>query len=93
MKGKWRTKCVCLLLIYMATLFQESLKRMRLIDDRIVNALNTTVPTQSFAGQVDVTKECKRLYGEVRTKRGGGYNNSSLSLQTKCICFCLLFSD
>ena len=49
------------------TLFQESLKRMRLIDDRIVNALNTTIPTQTFAGQVDVTKECKRLYEEVRT--------------------------
>ncbi|KAL8615475.1 hypothetical protein ACOMHN_053811 [Nucella lapillus] len=45
--------------------FEESLKRMRLIDDRIVNALNTTVPTQSFAEQVDATKQCKRLYEEL----------------------------
>ncbi|KAK7494553.1 hypothetical protein BaRGS_00014206 [Batillaria attramentaria] len=45
--------------------FQETLKRMRLIDDRIVNALNTTVPTQSFARQVDATKQCKCLYEEM----------------------------
>ncbi|XP_076444469.1 protein MIX23-like [Babylonia areolata] len=45
--------------------FQESLKRMRLIDDRIINALNTTVPTQSFAHQVDATKECKHLYEQL----------------------------
>ncbi|CAG04239.1 unnamed protein product, partial [Tetraodon nigroviridis] len=41
---------------------QEMLKVMRTIDDRIVHALNTTVPTVSFSGKVDATKTCKQLY-------------------------------
>ncbi|XP_028825742.1 protein MIX23 isoform X2 [Denticeps clupeoides] len=35
---------------------------MRTIDDRIVHALNTTVPTASFSGKVDATQTCKELY-------------------------------
>ncbi|KAF6727275.1 Coiled-coil domain-containing protein 58 [Oryzias melastigma] len=35
---------------------------MRTIDDRIVHALNTTVPTVSFSGKVDATQTCKQLY-------------------------------
>ncbi|XP_045924114.1 protein MIX23 isoform X2 [Micropterus dolomieu] len=35
---------------------------MRNIDDRIVHALNTTVPTVSFSGKVDATQTCKQLY-------------------------------
>uniref|UniRef100_H3ABQ8 Protein MIX23 n=1 Tax=Latimeria chalumnae TaxID=7897 RepID=H3ABQ8_LATCH len=42
--------------------FQEILKVMRQIDDRIVHELNTTVPTASFAGKVDATQTCKQLY-------------------------------
>lgn len=38
---------------------------MRTIDDRIVHALNTTVPTVSFSGKVDATKTCKQLYESV----------------------------
>ena len=38
---------------------------MRTIDDRIVQALNTTIPTDSFAGQVDAKRQCKQLYEEV----------------------------
>ncbi|XP_070189639.1 protein MIX23-like isoform X2 [Littorina saxatilis] len=38
---------------------------MRLIDDKIVYALNTSIPTQSFEGKVDASKECKRLYEEL----------------------------
>ena len=38
---------------------------MRTIDDRIVQALNTTVPTDSFAGQIDAKRQCKQLYEEV----------------------------
>uniref|UniRef100_A0A3Q3IR69 Protein MIX23 n=2 Tax=Monopterus albus TaxID=43700 RepID=A0A3Q3IR69_MONAL len=41
---------------------QEVLKVMRNIDDRIVHALNTTVPTVSFSGKVDATQTCKQLY-------------------------------
>ncbi|XP_008306189.1 protein MIX23 isoform X2 [Cynoglossus semilaevis] len=41
---------------------KEVLKSMRTIDDRIVHALNTTVPTISFSGKVDATQTCKQLY-------------------------------
>uniref|UniRef100_A0A3P9M8W3 Protein MIX23 n=1 Tax=Oryzias latipes TaxID=8090 RepID=A0A3P9M8W3_ORYLA len=44
------------------SLFQEVLKVMRTIDDRIVHALNTTVPTVSFSAKVDATQTCKQLY-------------------------------
>ncbi|XP_069491916.1 protein MIX23 isoform X1 [Ambystoma mexicanum] len=42
--------------------FQETLKTMRMIDDRIVHGLNTTIPTVSFAGKVDASQTCKQLY-------------------------------
>ncbi|XP_038076106.1 coiled-coil domain-containing protein 58-like isoform X2 [Patiria miniata] len=38
---------------------------MRTIDDKIIYALNTTVPTQSFAGQVDAKETCKDLYSQL----------------------------
>ncbi|XP_032753358.1 coiled-coil domain-containing protein 58-like [Rattus rattus] len=41
--------------------FQELLKVMRTIDDRIVHELNTTFPT-SFAGKIDASQTCKKLY-------------------------------
>ncbi|XP_006627802.1 protein MIX23 [Lepisosteus oculatus] len=44
------------------SMFQEVLKAMRTIDDRIVHELNTTVPTASFKGKVDATQTCKQLY-------------------------------
>ncbi|XP_004081117.1 coiled-coil domain-containing protein 58 [Oryzias latipes] len=44
------------------SLFQEVLKVMRTIDDRIIHALNSTVPTVSFSGKVDATQTCKQLY-------------------------------
>lgn len=44
------------------SMFQEVLKVMRTIDDRIVHALNTTVPTVSFSGKVDATETCRQLY-------------------------------
>uniref|UniRef100_A0A2I2ZG93 Uncharacterized protein n=1 Tax=Gorilla gorilla gorilla TaxID=9595 RepID=A0A2I2ZG93_GORGO len=43
-------------------MFQELLKVMRTIDDRIVHELNTTVPTASFAGKIDASQTCKQLY-------------------------------
>ncbi|XP_015282887.1 PREDICTED: coiled-coil domain-containing protein 58 [Gekko japonicus] len=42
--------------------FQELLRVMRTIDDRIVHELNTTVPTTSFEGKVDASQTCKELY-------------------------------
>ncbi|XP_061876675.1 protein MIX23 [Entelurus aequoreus] len=43
-------------------MFQEVLKAMRTIDDRIVHSLNTSVPTVSFSDKVDATQTCKQLY-------------------------------
>lgn len=43
-------------------MFQEVLKVMRTIDDHIVHALNTTLPTVSFSGKVDATQTCRQLY-------------------------------
>ncbi|XP_048676023.1 protein MIX23 isoform X4 [Caretta caretta] len=42
--------------------FQDLLRVMRTIDDRIVHELNTTLPTASFAGKVDANQTCKELY-------------------------------
>ncbi|MGH0183852.1 UNVERIFIED_CONTAM: hypothetical protein FKN15_012938 [Acipenser sinensis] len=42
--------------------FQETLRLMRTIDDRIIHKLNTTLPTVSFEGKVDATETCKQLY-------------------------------
>ncbi|XP_073929372.1 protein MIX23 isoform X1 [Castor canadensis] len=47
--------------------FQELLKVMRTIDDRIVHELNTTVPTASFAGKIDASQTCKQLYESLMT--------------------------
>ncbi|NP_001290947.1 coiled-coil domain-containing protein 58 [Esox lucius] len=44
------------------SMFQEVLKTMRSIDDRIVHSLNTTVPTASFSSRVDASQTCKQLY-------------------------------
>lgn len=52
---------------------------MRTIDDRIVHALNTTVPTVSFSGKVDAAKTCKQLYESV-----------SVAATTLMTCLCLV---
>ncbi|KAJ6658278.1 hypothetical protein lerEdw1_020550, partial [Lerista edwardsae] len=51
---------------------QELLRVMRTIDDRIVHELNTTVPTASFAGQVDASQTCKGLYQSVNLTEAHG---------------------
>ncbi|KAI8118490.1 hypothetical protein FF38_12286 [Lucilia cuprina] len=47
--------------------FQDALKKMRDIDDKIIYALNTSLPTESFKGQVDGEKTCKDLYSKLQT--------------------------
>uniref|UniRef100_A0A4W5KEY2 Protein MIX23 n=1 Tax=Hucho hucho TaxID=62062 RepID=A0A4W5KEY2_9TELE len=47
------------------SMFQDVLKVMRNIDDRIVHSLNTTVPTVSFSGRVDASQTCRQLYESV----------------------------
>jgi len=39
---------------------------MRTIDDKIIYALNTTIPTNSFKGQVNTTNQCKELYDQLQ---------------------------
>lgn len=39
---------------------------MRDIDDKIIYALNTSLPTESFKGQVDKEKTCKDLYAKLQ---------------------------
>ncbi|XP_053560497.1 protein MIX23 isoform X2 [Bombina bombina] len=46
--------------------FQEIIRVMRNIDDRIVHELNTTIPTVSFAGKIDAGETCKQLYESLR---------------------------
>lgn len=40
---------------------------MRDIDDKIIYALNTSLPTESFKGQVDREKTCHDLYGKLQS--------------------------
>ena len=45
--------------------FQEYLKKLRLVDDRINNKLNAMIPSESFTGKIDPTKQCHDLFAEV----------------------------
>lgn len=42
--------------------FQESLAEMRKVDDKIIYALNTSIPTESFKGQLDPVSKCRELH-------------------------------
>lgn len=44
---------------------QETLKKMRDVDDKIIYALNTTIPTESFKGQISASETCKVLHGRL----------------------------
>ncbi|KAF7400552.1 protein MIX23 isoform X1 [Vespula maculifrons] len=46
--------------------FQDMLRKMRQFDDKIIYMLNTTLPTESFKGEVNPTSKCKELYEEVQ---------------------------
>ncbi|XP_051171678.1 protein MIX23 [Leptopilina boulardi] len=48
--------------------FQDSLKKMRQMDDKIIYLLNTILPTDSFRGQVDPTNQCKNLFQQIQTE-------------------------
>lgn len=60
--------------------FQEALKKMRNVDDRIVYALNTSVPTKSFSDKVNATDKCKQLYEQLQES----YNSREKAIK-KCI--------
>ncbi|CAG0904301.1 unnamed protein product [Darwinula stevensoni] len=46
--------------------FQDVLKKMRVMDDKIVYALNTSIPTDSFKGQINPETTCKDLYEQLQ---------------------------
>ncbi|XP_016924727.4 protein MIX23 [Drosophila suzukii] len=45
--------------------FQEALKKMRDVDDKIIYALNA-LPTESFKGQVNSENTCRDLYSKLQ---------------------------
>lgn len=45
---------------------KESLKKMRELDDKIIYALNTSIPTESFKGQISPGQTCERLYNQLQ---------------------------
>ncbi|XP_046818110.1 protein MIX23 isoform X1 [Vespa crabro] len=47
--------------------FQDTLRKMRQFDDKIIYMLNTTLPTESFKSDVNPTSKCKELYEEVQS--------------------------
>ncbi|KAG5328211.1 CCD58 protein, partial [Acromyrmex heyeri] len=52
----------------MQYVFQDTLKKMRQIDDKIIYMLNTTIPTESFKGQVNSTTQCKDLFQQIESE-------------------------
>lgn len=40
---------------------------MRTLDDKIVYALNTSLPTESFHGKTDASSSCEHLYSQLQT--------------------------
>jgi len=47
--------------------FLDALKKMRILDDKIVHSLNTSIPTESFSTKVDATTTCKDLFTQLVT--------------------------
>ncbi|XP_011501130.1 PREDICTED: coiled-coil domain-containing protein 58 [Ceratosolen solmsi marchali] len=47
--------------------FQNTLKQMRQIDDKIIYVLNTTIPTESFKTQVNASHSCKDLFQQIQS--------------------------
>ncbi|XP_058792054.1 protein MIX23 [Phymastichus coffea] len=60
--------------------FQDALQKMRLIDDKIIYLLNTTIPTESFKGQIDPKHKCKDLFQQIQT----GHSQREIAIK-KCL--------
>ncbi|XP_015118778.1 coiled-coil domain-containing protein 58 [Diachasma alloeum] len=60
--------------------FQDALQKMRQIDDKIIYLLNTTIPTESFKGQVDATSNCKDLFHQIQS----GHSQREIAIK-KCL--------
>ncbi|CAH0407449.1 unnamed protein product [Chilo suppressalis] len=55
--------------------FQDILKKMRVLDDKIVYALNTSLPTESFQKKVNATSACEDLYSQIQK---GNYDRENV---------------
>ncbi|XP_053955963.1 protein MIX23 isoform X1 [Anastrepha ludens] len=44
----------------------ESIQKMRALDDNIIHALNSAIPTESFKGQVNCDRVCNSLYTQLQ---------------------------
>lgn len=60
--------------------FQDTLKKMRDVDDKIVYILNSSLPTASFKPEVGPVAVCQDLYSQL----GTSYSNRSNQIN-KCI--------
>lgn len=60
--------------------FQDTLKKLREIDDKIVYALNTSIPTISFRSEVNATETCKDLHKQLKDS-----HVNREAVLTKCI--------
>ncbi|XP_015589558.1 coiled-coil domain-containing protein 58 [Cephus cinctus] len=47
--------------------FQDTLQKMRLLDDKIIYMLNTSIPTESFKSQTDPVVKCKDLFQQIQS--------------------------
>lgn len=47
-------------------MFQSALRNMRLLDDKIIYALNTSIPTTSFKDKVNASEQCQVLRDKVK---------------------------
>ncbi|XP_031834384.1 coiled-coil domain-containing 58 [Nomia melanderi] len=60
--------------------FQDTLRKMRQVDDNIIHMLNTTIPTESFKAEIDSTAKCKDLFEQIETN-----HNKREQAITKCL--------
>ncbi|EDW73346.1 uncharacterized protein Dwil_GK17498 [Drosophila willistoni] len=54
--------------------FQEALKKMRDVDDKIIYSLNA-LPTESFKGQVNSEGTCRDLYAKLQQSHSSRQEN------------------
>ncbi|KAF6208453.1 hypothetical protein GE061_016909 [Apolygus lucorum] len=51
--------------------FQDLLKKMRDVDDKLVYALNCSIPSPSFRGENDPSTNCRELYDKLHQNHSG----------------------
>ncbi|KAL0281591.1 UNVERIFIED_CONTAM: hypothetical protein PYX00_002531 [Menopon gallinae] len=61
--------------------FQDILKKMRTLDDKIVYTMNT-LPTESFKEERDCNATCREIYKQLQSN----YNERELAIQ-RCITY------